>query len=56
MDPFFLSFVVRYSYAAVSYWIELNSIIKDSVNNNLKLISVNPLPPTSGVKSGSGRR
>lgn len=44
-------FVVRYSYAAVSYWTELNSIIKDSVINNLKLISVNPLPPTSGALS-----
>lgn len=47
MDVLFMFFVVRYSYAAVSYWIELNSIIKDSVINNLKLISVNPLPPTS---------
>ena len=34
MDGLFLFFVVRYSYAAVNYWIELNSIIKDSVINN----------------------
>ena len=51
MDVLFMFFVVRYSYAAVSYWTELNSIIKDSVINNLKLISVNPLPPTSGALS-----
>ena len=43
MDGLF--FVVRYSYAAVSYWIELNSIIKDSVINNQELIFVNQLPP-----------
>ena len=47
----FLFFVVRYSYAAVSYWIELNSIIKDSVINNQELISVNPLPLTSEALS-----
>lgn len=51
MDGLFLFFVVRCSYAAVSYWIELNSIIKDSVIDNQELISVNPLPPTSGALS-----